>query len=975
MITIEQFEKLIQPHLPGTSYPLNVRYDLDKVRYVQSQIINGNFILPEPTERNKVDNVEPFLNYALTTGGFKTVTYACSKEFGRLGSQDGRSYVQLHRPVRHFLCKSMYSDHDIVDCHPVIIGQLLNLFGDSTGYELMKKWSKNREKYFQLLIHRPDGQPSGKTRDDAKCLGYTFLYEGSVNARMAELGFPDPLVNGTSENPKIHKIRSLATSLCRHVVDLRNAIKEKYPDLWKVLPRNEEKPNYREDAGKFSSLIQHIECKIMLVAADVAIKHGFEINDYAHDGLFLSHNLKPATDTDKFYHDAEQTIQSTYGLKVQFAGKDMKIVKEFEGYVCDISMSQNIYSEPKLRDLPSYPRIIMQADYGTGKTYQAIKMILKDKPKTVLWISPRIQFSRGLVNRISAAGLSPELYMDLPRGLIDPEKHPFVIIQINSIHRIPSFKYDMIICDEFESVLSMLSAHILKKRRTCIETLESICKSADRLILGDCNVTDRTWNLLKQWGLNGNQLHFEKNTYTSRSKHARQVGCPENLLFHINESLNNNHKIVIFSSSANFLVEKVIPTIEQEHSDKKYLLYLGGDSRSKAIKSGITVSDITDVEKEWGNPEIRIVMYTSTITVGVDFNIPDVFDDLFVQGVNGCATPREVLQAMHRVRKIRSDHIWFSCAHYPRPSDCLSNITTIRQIKDQLNSRSEIAKLCFKNDDDTSVDYLKEGQTPSWFVALNIWNIYEQALGLNRFEDQLTMYLKMSGYNVIKIYDDREFHPKKNDLTQEEQDGINLYQGITSLDDMEYLEVDYRIKRGINDTGEYLQWLKYQFDNSYDYMWKGHSELFNYMLSPSGRSRLKFVREHLRGLNSSDYIKRKLDEEFIQSMTGRGILLDPARNICTQLGLQTMIDDSPVSVEKFVNPARSVLAMRRAGIINFREDMAKTDVCKVNHFFRYLTGLEFEAIGRRRVNGKIVKVYRLKDTEIFDPDDSDGPVT
>jgi hypothetical protein len=42
--------------------------------------------------------------------------------------------------------------------------------------------------------------------------------------------------------------------------------------------------------------------------------------------------------------------------------------------------------------------------------------------------------------------------------------------------------------------------------------------------------------------------------------------------------------------------------------------------------------DLTNVNESWGNPDVQCVIYTSTITVGVNFDLLDVFDELFVYG-------------------------------------------------------------------------------------------------------------------------------------------------------------------------------------------------------------------------------------------------------------------------------------------------------------------------------------------------------
>src|SRR5690606_20744092 len=116
------------------------------------QINNDNYKIPEsdPDQlgHRRSDYIEPFLNYIISEAGYSNdVVFAAPRLYGRLFAKEGRAYVPLHRPVRHFLCCDLYADIDVVDCHPVLICQLLQLFGDETGFQLMNKWSKNREAY------------------------------------------------------------------------------------------------------------------------------------------------------------------------------------------------------------------------------------------------------------------------------------------------------------------------------------------------------------------------------------------------------------------------------------------------------------------------------------------------------------------------------------------------------------------------------------------------------------------------------------------------------------------------------------------------------------------------------------------------------------------------------------------------------------------------------------------------------------
>jgi hypothetical protein len=191
------------------------------------------------------------------------------------------------------------------------------------------------------------------------------------------------------------------------------------------------------------------------------------------------------------------------------------------------------------------------------------------------------------------------------------------------------------------------------------------------------------------------------------------------------------------------------------------------------------------------------------------------------------------------------------------------------------------------------------------------------------------------------------------------------YDNIPSLDEISFDMIEAKVRCGDFTPDDYAQWLKYQFDQGVDYRFKGLGDLFPIMLTSIGRSQLRFMRQHLDKCSSSDYIHRKINEEYLETMTGKGILLDDVTLVLSDLGMDSLVAKDRVRHSKFEAAGNRVKSLREAGMIYYQEDRIKSDVTRVNALVRQCSGLEFKSVGQVRVGNKREKVYQLQGTDIY----------
>ena len=326
--TLEQFKELLNPDTRKHNITVRCNKELVKLCICNFNTIVEKLDLKDQSTITILRNTLNFMKTRRKHDGYSVVFSTCRKSddnaggYGRLFPDDGYSYVSMHRPVRKFIASGIYSDHDIVNCHPVIISQLLNTFNirnidGLNASSLFAQWNDKREEYFKLISECSVLDPK-PNRDDAKRLAYCFLYNGSVDKRFRELGID-------KNDPRLKEVFTLTKRLGTATTFLSKTIKENYPKTWDKLSYNKSKGDSRKDTGKFSSLMQHIERAIMLTCASVAKKFGYEIGDYCHDGLFLCNsNGTPVENCQDFYDKCQTTVKEKYGFEIKIIEKPME---------------------------------------------------------------------------------------------------------------------------------------------------------------------------------------------------------------------------------------------------------------------------------------------------------------------------------------------------------------------------------------------------------------------------------------------------------------------------------------------------------------------------------------------------------------------------------------------------------------------------------------------------------------------------
>jgi hypothetical protein len=341
---------------------LNVRFDPERAR---KALLHYDTLVPILALDRKGSAAKKQLEYIARYGkpsGTK-LTYSTDKEvskgWGRFACKDGKSYVAMSRKLRHYLACNLYSDHDIVNCHPELAQQLFSTF--QLDCPNLRDWNTNRDKYFKLM---QDSSRIEISRDDCKGIGFCFLYGGEVpyhfNTMQLPFNIPGP----------VQDLYEVCMGASKEMAGLMQTVKAAYPLQWSHFTYDIKKDN--EDWGKFSSFMQHIERHILLRMYRAALQAGYEVGDLAHDGLFLSENGLPAKDCEKYYEYCTKDIKEDTGFSLKITGKVVLDPNWFP------ETKETIEWEKLEKYVPNTPTLIterMKRKYFSGLNDESIKVL------------------------------------------------------------------------------------------------------------------------------------------------------------------------------------------------------------------------------------------------------------------------------------------------------------------------------------------------------------------------------------------------------------------------------------------------------------------------------------------------------------------------------------------------------------------------------------------------------------------------
>lgn len=430
-----------------------------------------------------------------------------------------------------------------------------------------------------------------------------------------------------------------------------------------------------------------------------------------------------------------------------------------------------------LKPLPLVATLGVKSQLGTGKTRRCIEACTPSpwnpEAEKILVVSCRQTFTTHICSELK--GFVD--YRNIKDKTIDQDK---VVVQLQSLWKCGSMgSRDLVLLDEVESILSSLTPN--KTHKHYVETFtafERLIREAKRVIVLDAFLTDRSVEMLK--ALRGS-CEIVINPAQPYKKTATLV-TEQGLYASIQSKLKEGKRLVSVWGAKNKAkaFHSVLP-------DKvKQVLYTG-DSDAK-----VKQTHLSDVNRYWA--EHQMVGYTATITVGINYNGAE-FDELTLYATPWSCPSRDYIQALHRARKLKGNHITAFIHTDPRPCSFEAGID---EQEKQFTIQSERVRKFLHDIGQNATEY---ETLPAWLHRILMWNLNETITNYKHFDECIKGYFRLCG-----ITTGEDAPMEKKEKTSSDKVRIS----VTDVDDIDYETAQmYSRNRTALTEGQMLELEKY----------------------------------------------------------------------------------------------------------------------------------------------------------------------
>lgn len=332
----------------------------------------------------------------------------------------------------------------------------------------------------------------------------------------------------------------------------------------------------------------------------------------------------------------------------------------------EIKLNEFLTNEDKLI-------FVIKSRWGTGKTYKIINNAInsfEEDGGSILLITE----SNALNNKLKK-DYNFVSHLDKQQNKeIDLNKCNKVVCSIQSINKIDKRNFNLVIIDEFESVLnSYLSHTTFKNVNTSVNNyneyaykllIEKIKNSYKTLCL-DADIEEAKINLLIDIYGNDKIVSYKNKQNPFNDYNFILLNEYDYTLYKFFEDYKQGLKLVLAWITSKDKLEEVLNKMFQErHTNILYINVEGVFLYENGIKTTYEKDFvIPNIEEFIINHNIQVWIYTPTIKTGISFN-ELYFDKCYGISNHNTLICKEFLQSLFRVRQLRNKEINIFIEHF-----------------------------------------------------------------------------------------------------------------------------------------------------------------------------------------------------------------------------------------------------------------------------------------------------------------------
>ena len=304
---------------------------------------------------------------------------------------------------------------------------------------------------------------------------------------------------------------------------------------------------------------------------------------------------------------------------------------------------------------PGVKCVIVNAGMGSGKSRRAVEMILADQlahpgvKRRILFVCARIQQGFSLMALLQKMGAKLYSDKDVQGSLLIPED--FVVCQVESQVRLQnSKKWDLVIVDEIRSVLGQCTADMTNKQNLGINNMmfRTFMKHADKTLLMDahCEFDHMVKDFVDSM-FEPQEILVHRYECGQMARNVIIHECLPTMMGRILEDIRADKRVMLVFRSKKQL-QDVMKTLLLTESYSSAVF--DGDSSAEHMRNFV------DIDGYILNNDIRVLAFTSKVTVGADCQVP--FHRIYgFCATRGGSTARDVCQGFGRSRNCTTGEI------------------------------------------------------------------------------------------------------------------------------------------------------------------------------------------------------------------------------------------------------------------------------------------------------------------------------
>ena len=380
-------------------------------------------------------------------------------------------------------------------------------------------------------------------------------------------------------------------------------------------------------------------------------------------------------------------------------------------------------------------------------------------------------------------------------------------IQVESLHRLEyADPYDLVILDEIESILYQFHSTTNKNPVTSFSAFINIIMESKKVIMADAFITNRTVCLCADiHKMNScKKIAFYKNTFNPY-KHIKTqfISVAPSLnkiaitklrfIQHVCDLISAGKKIYVVIASKAFkdqLIAEVKTQCQLVDND-----IIGYDRETDEA----TIKALANVKEVWAQDNIRMVITTTKLTVGINFDVPDIFNCVCIYGSSKCPIVRDLIQGHFRVRHTIDKVVYVAVNAAPVPE---SYAWTTKNIHSGLAS-SIVNGARHHTPLSTDITVDDDPMMAAKMVMydhIGQYNLLEERIGYADYFKVLKHFLTQVGYTLLEYKEKSNEDDKKQQNQQETRlEGAQPFLDFSYLMDIKCTDY-HKIKDKKNKT-------------------------------------------------------------------------------------------------------------------------------------------------------------------------------